>query len=114
MGANHVLDGARPTAGNANNMTWLVQPSLVNEPSLDTVIFVPMNKAPLVWGHKKIAMQNYGLTAGLCGENWVRRPMNIMLGWALVVLIIGCAVAYSVRAAPANDRPAEPRRRRPF
>ena len=38
--------------------------------------------------------------------------MDIMLGWALVALIIGCAVVYSVRAAPAGDRPAEPRRRR--
>ena len=27
-----------------------------------------MNKRPLVWGHKKIAMQNYGLTAGLRGQ----------------------------------------------
>jgi hypothetical protein len=32
MGANHVLDGARPAVGKANSMTWLVQPSLVNEP----------------------------------------------------------------------------------
>ena len=68
-----------------------------------------MNKRLLVWGHKKIAMQNYALTAGL-RDGWV----NIMLGWALVVLIIGCVVVYGVRAAPANDRPTEPRRRRPF
>ena len=30
--------------------------------------FVPMNKRLLVWGHKKIAMQNYALTAGLRGQ----------------------------------------------
>ena len=27
-----------------------------------------MNKRLLVWGHKKIAMQNYPLTAGLRGQ----------------------------------------------
>ena len=27
-----------------------------------------MNKRLLVWGHKKIAMQNYALTAGLRGK----------------------------------------------
>jgi hypothetical protein len=68
-----------------------------------------MNKRPLVWGYTKIAMQNYTLQR-VCGDSWV----NIMLGWALVVLIVGCVVVYGVRAAPTNDRPTEPRRRRPF
>jgi hypothetical protein len=58
-------------------------------------------------------MQNYGLIAGLRGQLG-EVFMDIMLGWALVVLIIGCVVVYTVRAAPAGDRPAEPRRRRPF
>jgi hypothetical protein len=40
--------------------------------------------------------------------------MDMMLGWALVVLIIGCVVVYGARAQTASDRPAEPRRRRPF
>jgi len=51
--------------------------------------------------------------AGLRGH-WVRHPMDMMLGWVLVVLVIGCVVVYGVRAETANDRPAEPRRRRPF
>lgn len=38
----------------------------------------------------------------------------VMLGWALVVLILGGVVIYGVRAEPANNRFAEPRRRRPF
>jgi len=40
--------------------------------------------------------------------------MDIMLASALVLLIVGCVVGYSVRAETASDRPAEPRRRRPF
>ena len=38
----------------------------------------------------------------------------VMLGWVLVVLIVGYAFVYRVRAQPANNRPAGPRRRRPF
>jgi hypothetical protein len=34
--------------------------------------------------------------------------MDTMLGWALVVLIIGGVVVYSVRAEAASNRPAEP------
>jgi hypothetical protein len=37
-----------------------------------------------------------------------------MLISALVILIIGCVVAYSVRAEITSGRSAEPRRRRPF
>jgi hypothetical protein len=40
--------------------------------------------------------------------------MDMILGWPLVVLIISCVVVYGVRAETASDRPAEPRRRRPF
>jgi hypothetical protein len=40
--------------------------------------------------------------------------MDVMLGWALVVLIIGGVVVYSVKAETAGDRSAGPRRRRPF
>jgi len=40
--------------------------------------------------------------------------MDVMLGWVLVVLIIGCVVVYGVRAETASDRPEEPRRWRPF
>jgi hypothetical protein len=64
-------------------------------------------------GHKKIAMQNYGYS-GSAGDIRVRRPMDIVLASVLVLLIVGCVVGYSVRAETASDRPAEPRRRRPF
>jgi hypothetical protein len=37
-----------------------------------------------------------------------------MLASALILLIVGCAVGYSIRAELANGRPTEPRRRRPF
>jgi len=40
--------------------------------------------------------------------------MDIMLASVLVLLIVGCVVGYSVRAETASDRPAGPRRRRPF
>jgi hypothetical protein len=40
--------------------------------------------------------------------------MDMVLGCALVFLIIGGVVVYGVRAETAGDRPAEPRRRRPF
>jgi hypothetical protein len=39
--------------------------------------------------------------------------MDMVIGWALVVLIIGGVVVYGVRAETASNRPAE-RRRRPF
>jgi len=39
--------------------------------------------------------------------------MDVMLGWALVVLIIGCVVVYGARSETASG-PEEPRRRRPF
>jgi formate hydrogenlyase subunit 3/multisubunit Na+/H+ antiporter MnhD subunit len=57
---------------------------------------------------------------GDCGELMLfwsdleSRPMDIVLAWALVILIVGCVVGYSVRATTASTRPAEPRRRRPF
>ena len=44
----------------------------------------------------------------------VRRPMDIVITSALVILIVGCVLGYSFRAEIARDRPAEPRRRRPF
>jgi len=40
--------------------------------------------------------------------------MDMMLGWILVVLIIGGVVVYGVRTETVSDRPTEPRRRRPF
>ena len=40
--------------------------------------------------------------------------MDIVLGWALVVLIIGGVVVYGVRTETPSNQPAEPRRRRPF
>jgi hypothetical protein len=40
--------------------------------------------------------------------------MDMMLGWALVVLIVGCVVVYRVRAEAADDRLTESHRRRPF
>jgi hypothetical protein len=63
--------------------------------------------------HEKIAIQNYRLER-VCGHSWVRYPMDMMLGWVLVVLITGCVVVYGVRTQTASDRPSEPRRRRPF
>jgi len=66
-----------------------------------------------VWCHEKIAIQNYRLER-VCGHSWVRYPMDMMLGWVLVVLIIGCVVVYGVRTQTVSDRPSEPRRRRPF
>jgi hypothetical protein len=54
-----------------------------------------------------------GVTSGLRGH-WVRRPMDMILAAALALLIVGCVVGYGVRAEVASDRPAEPRRRRPF
>ena len=58
----------------------------------------------------------------ICSAVCEERPMDmmlgwalgVMLGWALVVLIVSYAVVYRVRAQPANNRPAEPHRRRPF
>jgi hypothetical protein len=41
-------------------------------------------------------------------------PMDMVLGWVLVILIIGGVVVYRVRTEMAGDRPVEPRRRRPF
>ena len=64
-------------------------------------------------GSQKDCNAELRVNSGSAGK--IGGRMDIMLGWALVVLIIGCAVAYGVvRAAPASDRPAEPRRRRPF
>jgi hypothetical protein len=40
--------------------------------------------------------------------------MDLVLGWVLVILIIGGVVVYRVGAEIVGDRPAEPRRRRPF
>jgi hypothetical protein len=68
-----------------------------------------MNKRLLVWGHKKIAIQNYALQR-VCRDSLV----NIMLSWALVVLIIGCVVVYGISGGARQDRPTEARRRRPF
>jgi hypothetical protein len=50
---------------------------------------------------------------GLRGTR-VRRLMDIVLVSAFILLIVGCAVGYSIRAELANDRPTEPRRQRPF
>ena len=52
--------------------------------------------------------------SGSAGTVGVRRPMDIIVGWALVVLIIGGVVVYGVTAETASGRSAEPRRRRPF
>src|SRR6516164_6394670 len=59
---------------------------------------------------RKNCNQNYRLER-VCGHSWVRYPMDMMLGWVLVVLIIGCVVVYGVRTQTASDRPSEPRRR---
>ena len=75
------------------------------EPAVQMFLFVRC--------HEIIAIQNYELERA-CGDRWVRRSMDVMLGSALVVLIVGCVVVYGVRAETASDRPAEPRRRRPF
>jgi hypothetical protein len=40
--------------------------------------------------------------------------MDMMLAAALALLIVGCVVGYNLRAEITSDRPAEPRRRRPF
>jgi len=40
--------------------------------------------------------------------------MDMILGWALVVLIVSGVVIYGARTETASGRPAEPRRRRPF
>jgi hypothetical protein len=40
--------------------------------------------------------------------------MDIVLASALFILVAGCVVGYSIRAETNSDRPAEPRRRRPF
>jgi hypothetical protein len=63
--------------------------------------------------HEKLAIQNYQ-PKRVCGHSWVRRSMDMMVGWVLVVLVIGGVVVYGVRTQTVIDRPAEPRRRRPF
>jgi hypothetical protein len=40
----------------------------------------------------------------------LRRPTDVLLGWGLVVLIIGCVVVYGVRVEAADGRSAEPGR----
>jgi len=51
---------------------------------------------------------------GLWGQQGEARPMDIVLASALFILVAGCVVGYSIRAETDSDRPAEPRRRRPF
>jgi hypothetical protein len=40
--------------------------------------------------------------------------MDMLLVWVAVVLIVSGVIVYGVKTETASNRPAEPRRRRPF
>ena len=72
--------------------------------------YVPSDRLFGVTKNLQCRTKGYGGPAGTV----VRRPMDIVITSALVILIVGCVLGYSFRAEIARDRPAEPRRRRPF
>jgi hypothetical protein len=66
--------------------------------------YVPSDRLFGVTKNLQCRTKGYGGPAGTV----VRRPMDIVITSALVILIVGCVLGYSFRAEIASDRPAEP------